>query len=156
MALAARKWQSLSRASEIRLELRSGRKNGNNGYTTVDLYGADIYRDLRKGIPLLDDSVSEIYTSHMFERIPFGQLISFLNECRRVMMREGKLSVFVPNARNYIEAYIEDRHFRTFETPRKPAITETGSFLDQLNYIAYMGGEHCYLFEEENFINTLD
>ena len=65
------------------------------------------------------------------------------------------MSVCVPNARNYIQAYIEKRHFRSVETFYKPAIVDTGSFIDQVNYMAYMDGEHCYLFDEENLVNTL-
>ena len=35
------------------------------------------------------------------------------------------------------------------------AVVKTGSLIDQLNYIAYMGGQHHYLFDEENLVNTL-
>ena len=31
----------------------------------------------------------------------------------------------------------------------------TGSKLDQVNYMAYMDGHHKYLFDEENLIKTL-
>ena len=34
-------------------------------------------------------------------------------------------------------------------------MVNTGSFLDQVNYIAYMGGQYCYLFDEENLLNSL-
>ena len=36
-----------------------------------------------------------------------------------------------------------------------PAVVNTGSSIDQVNYIAYLGGLHHYLFDEENLINTL-
>jgi predicted SAM-dependent methyltransferase len=149
------KWRQLYKLQEIKLELGSGAKKGVNGYVTVDMYGADIYRDLRAGIPLRNDTVSTIYTSHMLEHIPFKQLIPFLKECKRVLKPDGTLSVCVPNARNYIQAYVEKRHFRNGDTFYKPAMVDTGSFIDQVNYMAYMGGEHCYLFDEENLVNTL-
>jgi predicted SAM-dependent methyltransferase len=120
------------------------------------MYGADIYRDLRNGIPLKKNTVSTIYTSHLLEHIPFKQLIPFLEECKRVLKPGGGvLSVCVPNAGNYIEAYIEKRQFRSIESFYELAKVETGSFIDQLNYIAYMDGQHCYLFDEENLLNTL-
>ena len=37
----------------------------------------------------------------------------------------------------------------------QPAVVDTGSLIDQINYIAYMDQEHKYLFDEENLINTL-
>jgi predicted SAM-dependent methyltransferase len=149
------KWQQLYRLKEIKLELGSGAKKGVNGYITVDTVGADIYRDLRHGIPLRNNTVSAIYSSHMLEHIPFKELILFLQECKRVLKPGGTLSVCVPNSRNYLKAYIEKRQFCNIETFYKPAIVDTGSFIDQVNYIAYMDGQHCYLFDEENLVNTL-
>ena len=37
----------------------------------------------------------------------------------------------------------------------QPAVTDTGSLLDQVNYIAYMNQLHKYMFDEENLVNTL-
>jgi predicted SAM-dependent methyltransferase len=150
------KWRRLYQLGEIKLELGSGAKKGTNGYVTVDVVGADIYRDLRDGIPLRDNTVSAIYTSHLLEHIPFQQLIVFLKECHRVLKPNGVLSICVPNARNYIQAYTEGRQFHNdVASYAKEGLVSTGSFLDQVNYIAYMGGQHCYLFDEENLLNTL-
>lgn len=148
-------WKNLAKKDVIKLELGSGSKKGVNGFTTVDINGADIYRDLRNGIPLDNNTVSVIYTSHMLEHIPYSKLIPFLKECMRVLKAGGHISICVPNARNYIQAYIEKRHFRNTDDFYKPAVIDTGSFIDQVNYMAYMAGEHCYMFDEENLVNTL-
>ena len=148
-------WKNLAKKDVIKLELGSGSKKGVNGFTTVDIYGADIYRDLRNGIPLQNNTVTAIYTSHMLEHIPYSKLIPFLKECMRVLKTGGHISICVPNARNYIQAYIEKRHFKNTDGFYKPAIVDTGSFIDQVNYIAYMAGEHCNMFDEENLVNTL-
>lgn len=153
--IAALQWQNLAKQEWIKLEFGSGHKLGKNGWTTVDLYGADINYDLRRGIPLADNSVAAIYSSHMLEHIPYQQLIPFLQECRRVLAGDGYLSVCVPNARQYIEAYLQQQYFRDPESFYQPARVNTGSFIDQLNYVAYMGGEHMYMFDPENLVNTL-
>jgi predicted SAM-dependent methyltransferase len=152
--IAALKWQQLAKQGCIKLEFGSGHKLGANGWTTVDLYGADINYDLRRGIPLPNGSVSAIYSSHMLEHIPYQQLLAFLQECRRVLAPDGYFSVCVPNARQYIEAYLAGEYFRDPKTFYQPARVDTGSFIDQVNYVAYMGGEHTYLFDEENLLNT--
>ena len=149
------KWRQLYKLQEIKLELGSGAKKSVTGYVSVDMYGADIYRDLRNGIPLRNNTVSSIYTSHMLEHIPYKQLIQFLEECKRVLKPGGTFSVCVPNARNYIQAYVEKQQFRKYETLYVPAISYTNSFIDQVNYISYMDGQHCYLFDEENLLNIL-
>ena len=85
--------------------------------------------------------------------VPFKELILFLKECRRVLKKDGVFSVCVPNARNYINAYIKGETFEVNHWP--PAFINTGSKIDQVNYMAYMDGHHKYLFDEENLIKTL-
>jgi predicted SAM-dependent methyltransferase len=149
------KWYQLARVDKIKLELGSGARRGKNGFTTVDLAGADIIHDLRKGIPLNDNTVDFIYASHLFEHIPFPNLMTLLGECKRILKVGGQISVCVPNARNYILAYVEGRQFVYRDNLFEPAIVETGSLMDQVNYQAYMGGNHHYMFDEQNLINTL-
>ena len=152
---ASVKWRRLAANTGIKLELGSGSKLGSKGWTTVDVRGADINWDLRHGIPLKDGSVEAIYTSHLLEHIPYEQLIAFLRECRRLLKPGGELLVCVPNARYYIDAYVAGEVFRPRDEWWSPASVNTNSCIDQLNYIAYMGGEHHYLFDTENLVNTL-
>lgn len=154
-AISLLSWKRLYRLKEIKLELGSGPKKGLNGYVTVDIRGADLCRNLKKGIPLKDESVECIYTSHLLEHIPFQELISLLTECKRVLKRGGVLSVCVPDAYKYIQAYVEKREFIDKDFLYMPALVDTGSFIDQVNYIAYMDGHHSYMFDEQNLVNTL-
>ena len=154
------KFRRLMKKSHIKLELGSGSKRGSNGWITVDKgSGADIFFDLRNRMPLNDNSVDKIYSSHLLEHIPFNELISFLQECKRVLKPNGEFSVCVPNAKLYINSYLNDKmfidsskgeDFVCFEN-----FPETLSKLDQVNYMAYMGDQHKYMFDEENLINTL-
>tara|TARA_B100000989_G_scaffold252477_1_gene200680 strand:+ start:1684 stop:2331 length:648 start_codon:yes stop_codon:yes gene_type:complete len=153
--LSIYKWRLIKSKKEILLNLGSGPIKGKNNWITVDLYGADINHDLRKGIPMKDNTVDKIYTSHMFEHIPFNQLTKFIKECYRVLKVGGELSVCVPNARLYIDSYINKKIVKNEEDMFAPAVIKTGSWIDQLNYIAYLGGLHHYMFDEENLVNTL-
>lgn len=153
--VARSRWKRLQQEDEILLEFGSGSKRGSNGWTTVDLTGADISWDLRSGIPLNSNSVDRIYSSHLLEHIPYPELIKFLGECLRVLKSDGNFSVCVPNFRHYIEAYIKKTEFIEKSQCWKPGVVDTGSSLDQVNYMAYMKDEHKYMFDEENLINTL-
>jgi predicted SAM-dependent methyltransferase len=148
-------WRRLRRAPEIRLELGSWRKRGTAGWTTIDLGGADITHDLRRPLPLPAASVDEIYSSHTFEHFHFPDLMALLRECHRVLKPGCTLSVCVPDVRPYIDAYIAGTQYRDPSGYFGPARVETGSAIDQVNYIAYMGGDHKYMFDRENQINTL-
>ena len=149
------KLKSVILKKEIFLNLGSGPTKGKDNWINVDLYGADINCDLRKGIPIKENTVDKIYTSHMFEHVPFKELKKFINECYRVLKVGGELSVCVPNARFYIDAYLNKETFKKESEMFEPAIVKTGSWMDQINYIAYLNGLHHYMFDEENLINTL-
>ncbi|AXR05724.1 class I SAM-dependent methyltransferase [Salinimonas sediminis] len=153
--IAARQWQELARKNTIKLELGSGKKHGANGWTCVDMYGADINYDLRRGLPLNDASVDVIYTSHFLEHIDYKNLLLFIDECRRVLKPGGLFSVCVPDIRPYIDAYINQQHFRPIDTLYQPAVVSTNSFLDQVNYVAYMDGQHRFMFDEQTLVNLL-
>jgi predicted SAM-dependent methyltransferase len=153
--LSIKSWHDLRKKEKIMLELGSGIKRGENGWTTVDIAGADIKHDLRKGIPLPDGSVDRIYTSHMLEHIPYKELVLFINECYRVLKVNGELSVCVPDAKRFISAYMNRQKYMPEDMGYFPAIVDTGSYIDQVNYLAYMDGHHRYLFDEENLVNTL-
>jgi predicted SAM-dependent methyltransferase len=150
------KWIFLKKRKKIFLEIGSGNKKGKNGWITVDMqHGADITHDLKKGIPLPDASVDEIYASHVLEHISFKDLIVLLQEIYRVLKQNGKFSVCVPDASLYIRSYINKQMFLPEEKYYQPAIVDTGSLMDQINYIAYMDREHKYLFDKQNLVNTL-
>lgn len=149
------KWYRLSKKSEIKLELGSRVKGKGNGFTTIDLTDADICHNLLKGIPLKSNTVAGIYSSHFFEHFYFKDLLFILSECYRVIAPAGFFSICVPNAGKYIHAYSKRSRFRGDEYLYAPAIVDTGSYLDQVNYVAYLNGQHKYMFDEENLLNLL-
>lgn len=65
------------------------------------------------------------------------------------------MSVCVPDASLYIKSYIDNKRFRPINQGAKSAIIDTGSFIDQVNYIAYMDQLHKYMFNSENLVKTL-
>lgn len=140
----------------ISLDIGAGDKPGANGWLTVDMTrNCDIFWDLRRGIPFPDQSVSRIYSSHFLEHLSFREGQQFLDECLRVLSDGGKFLVSVPNARLYIDAYVQGKELdRRFFFTYSPAFNNTTA-IDFLNYTAYMGGEHKYMFDEENLIHLL-
>jgi predicted SAM-dependent methyltransferase len=158
------KWKSLLQTkriiknnTEIRLEIGSGPKKGTNGWVTVDTTrNCDLRWDLRDGIPFPDNSVSMIYSSHVFEHIPYQGIIALMKECHRVLKKGGVFSICVPNARPYILDYAENRDSFWNALPAfyEPALTHN-SPIDKINYIAYMDGEHKYLFDEKNLVSII-
>jgi predicted SAM-dependent methyltransferase len=113
----------------------------------------------RRSLPFPDNSVSYIYSSHLFEHFTFPDpMTSILAECVRVLKPYGVFDICVPNARPYIEAYCsgKDEYPHPLELLMTPVIaSHTNGRIDMINYIAYMGGIHRYMFDEENLVSLL-
>lgn len=140
----------------INVELGSGGVT-RPGWVGIDLDGADINLDLTKRpLPFPDGSVDCVYASHAFEHFSYPEpMLSILRECHRVLKPGGTLSVCVPNAAFWVEAYLKG------EYPDRPAADfcqsalHKNSRMDILNYTAYMGGEHKHMFDPEGLLSIL-
>ena len=154
---AHRKWRKVRKLDQVQLNIGSGSDNHKPGWINVDLYGADINYDLRKKFPLQISSVQKIYSSHFFEHLPYNDMREILKECYRVLKKSGEIYIAVPNGKLYINAYLNKKNY--FDGKENEiytrGFTDTGSFIDQVNYIAYLGGQHMYLYDEENLVNIL-
>lgn len=149
--------QLLADNKPIRIELGAGQERQLEGWTTVDISGdCDLILDLRNPLPFPDESVSEIYSSHVLEHFLYPyQMAGILNECYRVLKKGGIFSVCVPNARIYIEAYLNKEKFDAERYCQFQPAYNYKSPIDYINYIAYMAGHHLHLFDEDNLVCVL-
>lgn len=140
----------------IYLEIGAGDKKGENGWLTLDVTkSCDINWNLGKGIPFPNESIHKIYSSHLFEHFSFKEGQKLLDECLRVLVPGGLFSICVPNAKIYMEAYVKGECLdKSNFFIHKPAYNDT-SRIDYVNYMAYMDGEHKYMFDEENLVAIL-
>lgn len=144
----------LGGTSEIKLELGSGPKRGTRGWTTLDVMGgADLYWDLRRGLPFPDGCVSEIYSSHVLEHLSHGEICSLLKEAVRVLRAGGSFRICVPNASLYVQGYVTGTISEAL-LGYKPALYSQQR-MDILNYMAYMSGQHKYMFDKCNLLFML-
>jgi len=122
-----------------------------SGWLTVDKDPrADIHSDLFRNLPFPDNSVHQIYSSHLLEHFPYPNLINLLKECLRVLIPNGIFKASVPDMRIYIDAYVKDE---PFEIPAKSIYHPAFHFfskIDFVNYMAYLDGHHHFMFDKEN------
>lgn len=140
---------------EIKLDI-GGADPGKNGWLSVDMTDqCDLYWDLRLGIPFPNESVDHIYSSHLFEHLTYKEGQALLKESLRVLKPGGTFSICVPNARIYIEGYLGIREVPAEFFGWHDAFNNTTS-IDAINYVAYMAGEHKYMFDIENLLHILN
>ena len=106
--------------------------------------------DLTNPLPFPDNCVTQIYSSHLLEHIDYPNLIALLSQCHRVLKSGGLFKVAVPNARLFLDAYFHPEEFDAAYYCRYEPGLHYNSAIDYVNYVAYMGGQHRYLFDEEN------
>jgi len=97
----------------MKLNLGGGDKKY-SGFLNVDIspeYEPDVLCDLRKGIPIPDNSVEEIIASHIIEHLPDTKDI--MNEIWRVCKNNAIISIIVPHERSLM-AHADPTHKRVF------------------------------------------
>lgn len=125
------------------------------GWLSVDLTpNCDVYWNLARGLPFPSASVDRIYSSHLLEHLTFEQGEDLLLECKRVLKPGGEISVCVPNAKLFVEAYLGSVSLPRHMFGGTDAYFETTA-IDSLNYVAYMGEHHKYMFDQENLNHRL-
>ena len=159
------KWRARGTPAKVRSLVESGRPIdldigagdvSRPGWVTLDISdGCDLYWDLRRGIPFPSGSVRTVYSSHLFEHMDYESGQRLLDEVLRVLEPGGLVSVCVPDARLYIDAYLGVRELSPDHDFWPPALNGTEG-MSLVNYIAYMGGEHKCLFDIESLLARLE
>jgi len=140
----------------IWLDIGAGGRRGEHGWITLDLSpGCDLCYDLGRGLPFPDNSIERLYSSHTFEHFSPNELQILLAESKRVLIRDGLLSVAVPDAKIWIDAYARGEAIDSRKYLNGYQIPCPYGRLDLVNFIAYMDGCHKYLFDDENLLSVL-
>ena len=140
------------------VELGSARREGVPDWVTLDLNGnADINHDLSRPLPFPDGSVDRVYSSHVLEHFTYPRpLLDLLREAHRILRPGGTISAAVPNARVYLEGYFHPEQFDREKFCAYDVGLKFRSRIDVVNFVAYLGGEHKFLFDEENLPRVLE
>jgi len=81
------------------------------GYVNVDIrsdVNPDVVWDLEDfPYPWESDSITEIYTSHTVEHIPYGKQDRMLSEFYRILKSGGKLTILCPDIEALFNDYID-------------------------------------------------
>ena len=134
----------------MKLELGAFEKR--EGWVTADLdTRSDLRINLMDALPFADNSVEQIYSSHLLEHFYFIDMNRLLKECLRVLIPGGIFEAAVPNMRPYIEAYLKPEE--EFSIPEEKIYRPAFHYFSRIDYINYMGslgGIHKWMFDEEN------
>jgi predicted SAM-dependent methyltransferase len=121
--------------------------------------------DLRRGLPLADNSCALIYSSHFLEHLEYRHGIALMRDCHRCLERAGLVRLALPDFRLDLQAYLSaDRAYvadfdriagpdfgEGFELIRgMPPELRGRAMADYVNFFVYQYGEHKTIYDHEN------
>lgn len=124
------------------------------GFVNIDIVkSADIRRDVKKGLPFNDGSVSLIYSEHFFEHLSQRDGLQFLRECRRVLTPGGTLRIAMPDLDNLVERY-SSKDWRADGDMFRMGFDWVDNKCEMMN-IAMREWGHRWLYNEEELTRVL-
>ncbi len=96
------------RRVQKKLEIGINTKRISEDWDTLDIIernDVDIVADIRKKLPIEDDTYDLVYMSHVLEHIEWYKTKDVLHELYRIIRKGGSLEIFVPDIDKIIFAY---------------------------------------------------
>ena len=108
--------------------------------------------DVRRRLPLADNSVSRILAEHIVEHIDFREDIpAVFLDWHRVLQQGGVLRIVVPDARRYLQAYVDGTPGKWqelgWDVDNMPSDIHTS--MHAVNHVFHQGGEHLFGYDFE-------
>lgn len=131
--------------------------NSMPGWVNIDLVStADLQLDIRKPLPLADESAAVIYSEHLFEHLEYpDEALRFLRESLRILEPGGIFSVGVPDTEWPVKAYAnnDEEYFAFVREHHHPAWCTTR--MHNLNYHFRQENRHKYAYDFETLAQAL-
>jgi predicted SAM-dependent methyltransferase len=85
--------------SVAKLQIGAGGVKGFSDWLNTDIEPApcEAYLDATKPFPIPDQSLSYIFSEHLFEHLPYRDGLAMLRECRRTLKPGGRVRLATPN-----------------------------------------------------------
>lgn len=133
--------------------------NLKKGWMNIDLkLPADCLIDVKFGLPVEDNSSSMVYSEHFLEHLSWpDESIPFLQECFRVIQKNGSIRIGVPDSRVVVERCLKD--LESFKKMVKendwkyPEYCKTS--FEYINYHFRIGGNHKFAYDFETLSSHL-
>ena len=106
-------------------------------------------------LPLPDQSMRALYTSHMLEHLNRDGAARFLREAKRVLRPGGILRVAVPDLGILVEAYRADRDADAFVARTHMAVPPVDGLVDRLRFLFVGFREHAWMYDSVSLIKLI-
>lgn len=120
------------------------------GYVNIDLENDDsLHLDLREKLPFDSQSVSEIYSEHLWEHLPEQYAMQLFIECHRVMTPGGLFTIGVPDTQILLESYVNKLPVNDFKLINIEKDLPPNPTRLQIVNLLFRGFGHHYMYDYE-------
>jgi predicted SAM-dependent methyltransferase len=113
------------------------------------------YSDATKHIPLPNDVVELLYSSHMLEHLDREEAKLFLNEARRVLKKGGTIRLAVPDIERKIEIYFQNRNADDFIESTHMCIPRPRTLSQRLRMVLVGTRHHQWMYDGKSLSKLL-
>jgi predicted SAM-dependent methyltransferase len=113
--------------------------------------------DLRRGLPMPDNSCDFIYSSHFWEHLDNDDGVRLMQDCYRCLRPGGIFRIVLPDFAKAFAAYLrgDEHYFHLIEPEALHVSPETVTLVDYIHYSVYQYGEHRRIYDEEKLSKLL-
>ena len=117
--------------------------------------GAIRWADATKHIPLPDQSVEVLYTSHMVEHLDRTAVRRFLREARRVLAPNGIIRIVIPDLRKLVDQYTAEGNADVFMERAFLTLPRSRHLLDRLKHLVVGDRHHLWMYDGPSMCRLL-
>jgi predicted SAM-dependent methyltransferase len=118
-----------------------------------------IHLDATRRFPLSDESFDYVFSEHMIEHVPYSGGRNMLQECQRILRRNGRVRISTPNLKFLIDLYstvktqLQEDYIRwSFENHIDFGIPNDAMVIN--NYVRDWG--HLFIYDEKTLRHSLE
>ena len=113
------------------------------------------YADASTKIPLLDNSVITLYSSHMFEHLSRDGGVRFLQEVKRVLVSDGIVRIVIPDLEKAISRYNKEKNADEFMENILVSAPPISSLIDKVRLIFSGYRHHQWMFDGDSLAKLM-
>jgi predicted SAM-dependent methyltransferase len=114
-----------------------------------------VWANAAKRVPLPDNSVVVLYSSHMLEHLDRVEAKRFLDEARRVLAPEGIIRLAVPDIKMLVQKYIDDGAADLFIESAYMCIPRPRSVTERLSILLVGTRHHQWMYDSRSLCKLL-
>ena len=113
------------------------------------------WADATKLIPLKNESVEVLYSSHMIEHLDRNEARAFLREAHRVLMPEGLIRIAAPDLNILVTSYLEDQNADRFIEKTLLAAEKSRTLRSRLKLLLLGARHHHWMYDGASLTSLL-